>query len=55
MIRRKQQSLVRWKEVADGTQVSVSHKVGMMTHTLGQAEVRDGRFELSFLWRNPNL
>ena len=41
--------------VADGTQVSVSHKVGMMTHTLGQAEVRDGRFELSFLLEKPEF
>lgn len=41
--------------VADGTQVSVSHKIGMMTHTLGQAEVKDGRFELSFLLEKPEF
>lgn len=35
--------------VADGTQVAVTHRVGMMTYPLAQTEVKDGRFELSFI------
>ncbi|MDE7074485.1 MAG: hypothetical protein K2O69_05465 [Odoribacter sp.] len=41
--------------VADGTMVFISHQVGMMNNILGQSEIKDGRFEVSFILKNPEF
>lgn len=39
--------------VEDGTSVVISQKIGMMTYTLTQGEVKNGCFELSFIQGKP--